>query len=77
MENRFASKSGGSNVVLAVMPNARFFVTAAMAVIGFYHNQSALRHGEIATVGQMLLAMVGSVIGHCAARRMQLSMLSS
>lgn len=34
VENRFARRKGGSKEVDAVMPKARFFVTAAMAVIG-------------------------------------------
>lgn len=37
VEKRLASRNGGSNEVEAVMPKARFFVTAAMAVIGFAH----------------------------------------
>ena len=34
VENRLASRNGGSNEVDAVMPKARFFVTAAIALIG-------------------------------------------
>ena len=33
-EKRFASKNGGSKDVDAVIPNARFFVTAAIADMG-------------------------------------------
>lgn len=53
VEKRFASKKGGSNDVEAVIPNARFVVTAAIAEMG----------------------IVGSVIGHCAARLIQSSRL--
>lgn len=35
VEKRFASKKGCSKEVEAVMPKARFLVTAAMALIGF------------------------------------------
>lgn len=35
VENRFASKKGGSKDVDAVMPKARFLVTAAIAEIGY------------------------------------------
>lgn len=34
LENRFASKKGGSKDVEAVIPKAKFFVTAAMAEMG-------------------------------------------
>lgn len=34
VEKRLASKKGCSNEVDAVMPNARFFVTAAIAEMG-------------------------------------------
>ena len=32
VENRFASRKGGSNDVDAVIPNARFFVTAYISI---------------------------------------------
>jgi hypothetical protein len=35
VEKRFAKRKGGSNVVLAVMPKERRFVTAAIAEIGY------------------------------------------
>lgn len=53
VEKRLARRKGGSKEVDAVMPKARFLVTAAIADMG----------------------MVGSVIGHWAARRMQSSRL--
>lgn len=39
VENRLASKKGGSKEVEAVMPNARFLVTAAMAEMGCRNSQ--------------------------------------
>lgn len=35
VEKRFARRNGGSNEVEAVIPNARFLVTAAMAEMGY------------------------------------------
>lgn len=73
VEKRFASRNGGSKEVEDVMPKARDFVTAAIAVMG-YLMQVSLRFRMICL---LRLTMAGSVTGHCAALLMQLSKLPS
>lgn len=78
MEKRFARRNGGSNVVLAVIPKAKFFVTSVVrAVIGNnprMHTGSHCAnwlHGNFSkfiyrSKNQPLseLTIVGSVTGH-------------
>ena len=73
VENLLASKKGGSNEVDAVMAKLKFLVTAAMAVMGWYKLSKMCPKNRI----NEKLTIVGSVMGHCAARRMQLSRLCS
>jgi hypothetical protein len=68
-----ASRNGGSNEVEAVMAKVKFLVTAAMALIGYW---TALVPLFVET-GMEFHTIVGSVTGHWAARRMQLSRLPS
>ena len=58
VENRLARRNGGSKLVDAVMPKVRFFVTAAIAEIGY--ERSIATHMRI----DALLTIDGSVIGH-------------
>jgi hypothetical protein len=77
VEKRFASRNGGSKEVDAVMPKANFFVTYK-AKIASQHIGLVIMLGfnfqsHTAAIAEM--GMVGSVIGHCAALRMQSSRL--
>ena len=69
VEKRFASKNGCSNVVDEVIPKARFFVTAAIAVTGCRSGQKTNPTRQV----EEERTIVGSVTGHCAALRMHSS----
>ena len=77
VEKRFASRKGGSNEVDAVIPKARFVVTYNTKI----SSQRSVSDIMLVFVSRSLTAaiaemgMVGSVIGHCAALRMQSSKL--
>ena len=45
VENRLASRKGGSKEVDAVIPNASLLVTAAIALMGYYRVKSRFRCG--------------------------------
>jgi hypothetical protein len=77
VEKRFASRNGGSNEVDAVIPKANFFVTYE-ANITSQHIGLDIMLGpvfEFHTAAIAEMGMVGSVIGHCAALRIQSSRL--
>lgn len=81
-ENRLARRNGGSKEVDAVMANDRFLVTAAIALMGFIVRPISKKfYGNAVDALQedlkVKLTIVGSVMGHCAALRMQLSKLPS
>jgi hypothetical protein len=77
VEKRFASRNGGSKEVDAVIPKASFFVTCE-AIIASQHivpdiMLDIIFDSHTAAIAEM--GMVGSVIGHCAALRIQSSRL--
>ena len=55
-----ASRNGGSKDVDAVIPKAKFFVTAAIAEMGYYR----VRWRPLLEVIDLALTIVGSVTGH-------------
>jgi hypothetical protein len=59
-ENLFARRKGGSKVVDAVMAKLRFFVTAAIAVIGYSTYLITRKSYEF----EGRHTIVGSVMGH-------------
>ena len=77
VEKRFASRNGGSNEVDAVMPKARFVVTYNIRICS-QRSFSDIMLGfgfRSLTAAIAEMGMVGSVIGHCAALRIQSSKL--